>query len=320
MMAGLKSPLSRTDQPSGTETRERHPKAVPTDHDMLEWIPDAVLVCDGDGRITFVNRQAEAMTGYRRKELIGQKVERLVPVDRRGDHVAHRRRFYQRGLARSMGTPDFDFRLRRKDGTVLPVDIALGPVGAHTIAVIRDITERRLMEDALERRALHDPLTALANRNLFFDRLRQALLAARRNKSRVALVMLDLDHFKAVNDAYGHATGDHVLEEFGRRLSVGQRATDTAARIGGDEFAWILPMVSGQDSVLRIVRKRLAGVQEPVEIRGHELNVGISAGIAIYPEDGRDLDTLMRHADEAMYSAKRQGLPVAFHLGRRRRG
>ncbi|HET7338077.1 MAG TPA: diguanylate cyclase [Candidatus Dormibacteraeota bacterium] len=279
---------------------------MPTKHDVLEAIPDAVVVTDADGNIVFVNRAAEAMTGYRKSELIGRPIEILVPEKLRGIHVRHRRRFYALATPRVMGDGAKDFTLRRKDGTALPVEISLGPVAEDTVAVVRDVTERRRMEAVLEHRALHDPLTDLANRSLFFDRLRQAINAARRDGSQVALVMLDLDGFKAINDSRGHATGDIVLKEVAGRLRLGMRATDSAARLGGDEFAWILPRVTSRRSVEAMVRKRLALAEEPVHLQGETLQIGVSAGIALYPEDGQDTDTLMRHADRAMYGVKRR--------------
>jgi diguanylate cyclase (GGDEF)-like protein len=205
-----------------------------------------------------------------------------------------------------MGDAAKDFRLRRKDGTTLPVEISLGPVGEDTVAVVRDVTERRRMEIALEHRALHDPLTDLANRSLFFDRLRQAIHGARRDGSRLALVMLDLDGFKAINDTRGHSAGDAVLKEVAGRLRVGLRATDSAARLGGDEFAWILPRVASRRAVEAMVRRRLALAQEPVSIDGETVEFGVSAGVALYPEDGHDPDALLRFADRAMYTVKRR--------------
>lgn len=295
-------------------------RAADGEHKVLEWIPDAVVVSDRDGRIVFVNRRAEEMTGYRRRELVGQKVELLVPdaggVNRRG---RSRRKSDDGGIeARLMGAAGGDYRMVRKDGTEQPVDIALGPAGdaddPHTIVVLRDVSERRRMELALEHRALHDPLTDLANRTLFFDRLRQSILSARRESRLVALVMLDLDDFKRVNDDLGHSTGDEVLRKLAVRLHEGLRATDTAARIGGDEFAWILPRVSGAAAVERTVRKHLLAVQRPVTLRSRRrISVGISAGIAMYPDDGRDVDTLMRHADAALYSAKREDRGLIFY-------
>lgn len=266
-----------------------HAGEVAKDHELLELMPDAVVVSDRDGKIVYTNRQAERLTGYRRSELVGRRVEILVPT-----------------RLRAMGKLDSDFRLRRKDGTGVSVEISIGPAGDDTVAVLRDFTERRRLEAALEHRALHDPLTELANRTLFFDRLRQSIHAARRESSQVALVMLDLDRFKAVNDTHGHAVGDEVLKELGARLRKGLRATDTAARLGGDEFAWILPRVTSRDGVKRVVRKRLIALHEPIAAGRRKIRIRVSAGIALYPDDGRDADTLMRHSDAAMYSAKRE--------------
>lgn len=281
------------------------------EHDLLEWMPDAVVVADRDGKIIYANKQAESLTGYRRAELIGRKVEVLVPSGLRAAHVLHRRNFYSRGQARLMGTLDDDFRLRRKNGKTLAVEISLGPAGDDTVAVIRDFSERRRMELALEHRALHDPLTDLGNRTLFFDRLRQSILNARREDGQVALVILDVDGFKAVNDAYGHSAGDAVLKQLAGRLKRG-RATDTTARIGGDEFAWILPRVSSRAGVRRTVRGRLGLVQQPVVVDKQSIPVHVSAGIAIYPDDGQGVDELIRHADSAMYTAKRDARAAAL--------
>lgn len=206
-----------------------------------------------------------------------------------------------------MGEVDADLSLRRKDGSSVPVEISLGPVGANTVAVIRDVTERRLLEKALEHRALHDPLTDLANRTLFFDRLRQSIFSARRDGSAFAVVMLDVDGFKTINDQYGHAAGDEVLKHLAARLCKGMRATDTTARIGGDEFAWILPRVSSRSVAERMVRKRLVLVQKRISIDRHEIEIGVSAGIAMCPGDGRSADSIIRKADAMMYAAKRMG-------------
>jgi diguanylate cyclase (GGDEF)-like protein/PAS domain S-box-containing protein len=286
---------------------------VADNHRLFEAIPDAVVVTDANGDIVYANRPAEDMSGYGRAELIGRKVEILVPTRLRGIHVRHRRGFYSRGAARLMGEATQDFNLQRKDGSVVPVEISLGPVGSDTVAVIRNESERHRAEAALEHRALHDPLTDLANRTLYFDRLRQAINSARRDGAQLALVMLDLDGFKAVNDLHGHAAGDAVLQIMAGRLNEGLRATDTAARIGGDEFAWILPRVRSRRSVDAIVRKRLAIAQKPITVDGETIDIGVSAGVALYPDDGRSADALMRHADAALYSfkRKRRALPLS---------
>ena len=288
------------------------------DHDLLEWMPDAVVVTSAGGEIVFVNRKAESMTGYRRRELVGRKVEILVPTALRPVHAQERQRFYARGRPRLMGAAQADLTLRRRGGDEVPVEISLGPAGADTVAVIRDVTERRALEQALAHRALHDPLTDLANRTLFFDRLRQALLAARRQHTRVALVMLDVDGFKAVNDSYGHAMGDQLLRKLAERLRKDLRATDTAARLGGDEFALVLPDVADTRAVERMARKRLAVAQEPVVARRRKIAVRVSAGIALFPDHARDAETLLRHADAAMYAAKREGRSIVFHVSTRK--
>ncbi len=281
------------------------------EHELLEWMPDGVVVVDAGGLIVYANRRVEKITGYKRQELRGQAIELLVPERFRAIHKEHRRDYYGCPGERSMGAAEHDFRVRRKDGGEFSADIALGPLastgGTNVVAVIRDITERRIFEGMLEHRALHDPLTGLANRTLFFDRLNQAIQSGRRDRRQVALVMLDLDRFKLVNDAFGHAVGDAVLKEFAARLPARLRTTDTAARLGGDEFAWILPGVADRTAAERMVRNLVRGVNGRVSIDGKEIEVNASTGMALYPDDGDDVDTLMRQADRELYSAKRDG-------------
>jgi diguanylate cyclase (GGDEF)-like protein/PAS domain S-box-containing protein len=302
----------------------RRDKQLPAEHSLLDWIPDGVVATDRDGRIVFANPQAERMTGYTERELLGHKIELLVPRRFAGGHERHRKRYHENGAGpRAMGRVGGDFRVRRKDGSEFSADIAIGPIetpnGPQTVALIRDISDRIRFEALLEHRALHDPLTDLANRSLFFDRLNQSLQGARREGKKVALVMLDLDGFKAVNDAFGHPVGDELLKQVAQRLQEGLRATDTAARIGGDEFALILPRVAGRSAAQVMVRKRLSRLQGNYAVRNQKIEIGASAGIALYPDDGRDTDTLMRNADAAMYSTKREGRGLVFHLPASRR-
>ena len=290
----------------------------------LDWVPDLVVVADAQGRIVFANRAAATLTGYRSQELVGKAIEFLVPERLRAAHRRSRKAYYAgRTGSRPMGSPDHDFMVCRKDGTEFSADISLNSVrtaeGEHTVSVIRDISDRKRLESALEHQALHDPLTGLANRILFFDRLNQSLLSARRDRKQVALVMLDLDRFKDVNDAHGHAAGDDVLKEIGVRLGSGLRASDTLARIGGDEFAWIMPRVKDQADVERAVTDRLQMLKRTLLFGKSRVEIAASAGIAVYPHDGRDADSLIRHADAAMYSAKRERRGVAFYPRQRPR-
>jgi diguanylate cyclase (GGDEF)-like protein/PAS domain S-box-containing protein len=273
-------------------------------------MPDGVLLCDARGRIVEANRSLELLTGYSREELMGQPVEVLVPAEVRSRHRLDRRRYQERPRRRAMGSADRDFLVRRKDGRTFSADIALGPLsterGRLVVAAVRDITSRKLLEAQLAHRALHDPLTELANRTLFFDRLQQAMQQARRDRRQVALVMLDLDNFKSVNDHHGHQTGDDVLRKVAARLARGLRGTDTVARIGGDEFAWILPGVSGRQAAMVMLVKLLGAVPPRIASAGRSIEVGLTAGLALFPDDGDDVDSLMRVADIDLYAAKRR--------------
>ena len=280
-------------------------------HKLLESMPDGVVISDAEGRIVYVNRRAEEITGYKRPELRGQRIELLVPRRLRSIHKKHRGDYTAKPSRRPMGSAERDFQVQRKDGSEISAEISLGPLttadGPQVIAVIRDISERRRFEAALEHQALHDPLTDLANRTLFFDRLSQAINGARRDRKQVALVVLDLDKFKLVNDTFGHAQGDVVLKQLAARLVERMRATDTAARLGGDEFAWILPRMAGRAAAEHMVRDWLRAIDGTYSIRRKRIELAVSAGMALYPEDGGDAATLMRQADGALYSAKRSG-------------
>lgn len=172
------------------------------------------------------------------------------------------------------------------------------------IVLVRDITELKAYTDNLERLALRDHLTGLPNRKLFYDRLKQAVLAGNREQKSFALFMLDLDSFKKINDTLGHYVGDEVLKEVGKRLMDTLRESDTVARIGGDEFAVLLP--GAEVSYSKHVASRLQNsMLEPCVIEKHNLFIRISIGIALFPYHGKEADPLMRRADAAMYSAKR---------------
>ncbi|MEO8164364.1 MAG: diguanylate cyclase [Betaproteobacteria bacterium] len=159
----------------------------------------------------------------------------------------------------------------------------------------------------LESLALQDPLTGLANRRLLVDRMSMAVAQARRNKSHMAVVYMDLDGFKQVNDTLGHGAGDSLLQTVARRLTGTVREEDTVARLGGDEFVMSLPHIHGADDAARMAAKIIDAVSQPLEIEGHTVRITTSAGIGIFPENGRDADTLMKAADGALYEAKRAG-------------
>jgi diguanylate cyclase (GGDEF)-like protein/PAS domain S-box-containing protein len=212
-----------------------------------------------------------------------------------------------------------EFRIVTKTGATRLLRDHSRPVWDETLGrVVRvygaaqDITERKEWEEALEHQALHDALTDLPNRTLLHDRLRQAILAAHRDSLPLALAVMDLDRFKEVNDALGHAAGDLLLQQVGMRLRRALRAADTVARLGGDEFAVLLPTANAEGATLA-ASKLLHALEQPFIVEGQSLVVGASVGIALCPEHGEDAETLLRRADVAMYVAKRTGSGCATY-------
>jgi diguanylate cyclase (GGDEF)-like protein/PAS domain S-box-containing protein len=175
------------------------------------------------------------------------------------------------------------------------------------LSIIQDITERKLTEELIKKLAYHDALTGLPNRMLCQDRLKMALAQAQRHRRQVAVMMLDLDFFKQVNDIFGHRIGDRLLQVVGSRLTGLLRKSDTVARLGGDEFIVISPEISRVTDAAKVSQKILDSFRAPFICEEQEVRVTASIGMAIYPLDGRDPDTLLRHADIAMYCAKREG-------------
>lgn len=175
------------------------------------------------------------------------------------------------------------------------------------LTIFRDITERKRTEEIIKQMAYHDPLTHLPNRSLFSDRLNLEIARARRHRQKLALMMLDLDHFKQVNDTLGHDVGDQLLQAVSTRLTSAVRENDTVARLGGDEFALLLPEIVRVEDAARIAEKIVKSFQNPLVLRDHELRVTTSVGIALYPDDGEEEGVLMKKADIAMYYAKQKG-------------
>jgi diguanylate cyclase (GGDEF)-like protein/PAS domain S-box-containing protein len=207
---------------------------------------------------------------------------------------------------------DFDYRLANNtndewyNAKLSPFTNKNGTIIGIT-AVVRNITERKHMEEDNRRRSLHDPLTDLPNRVLFNDRFNLALAQAQRKDYKVALMMVDLDHFKAINDTYGHDVGDRVLVEVGGRLSKTLRRSDTVARVGGDEFLLLIPEIHSPEEGTLVATKILQEFDGPLTINGHAITITLSIGIAIYPDDVETLDALMKMADVAMYRVKKKG-------------
>lgn len=282
-----------------TETRIRS---------VMDNVVEGIIIIDEKGIMESVNPAATSIFGYSAEEMAGKNVAMLMPEPYRSRHDSYLANYLRTGKANVIGRSGMEFVAVRKGGDAFPMEIGVTEMrleeGRYFIGVVRDITERRAQSAALEYQALHDALTDLPNRSLLGDRLRQAVLRAQRNKDRIALLVMDLDHFKEINDTLGHHYGDLMLKQVARRVRDALRESDTVARLGGDEFA-VLLATSDKDHSSQVAEKILRSLERPIVIEGQALHVGASIGIALYPDHGEDEMTLLRLADVAMYVAKR---------------
>lgn len=277
----------------------------------LDIAPDGVIWVDNLGYIIFMNPAMEILSGYSADELVGQNVSIFLPAHLRDRHAQSMRGYFQTPHVRAMG--GMDMTLLRRDGEMLPVDISLGhwvdEGKQFAIAYIRDLTERKAYEKSLKHKATHDELTDLPNRWLFSLQLNQSLAQAKRDQRQVAVIFMDLDGFKAVNDSLGHIAGDELLILVSQRLRLAVREIDTLARFGGDEFAIILSNMKHSGEALNVAEKLQLLFNKPFTLQKlpGQLNISVSIGLAFYPGDAQDSDTLLRYADMAMYQAKQAG-------------
>lgn len=269
---------------------------------------EAIIITDARQCILSVNRAFTEVTGYSAEEAIGM-TPRLLKSGR------HDRSFYQ-AMWQDIASHGFwqgEIHDRRKDGTLYPSALSISAVQdktgriTHYVAVFSDITERKASEARIAFLAQHDSLTGLPNRALLHDRLDQALANAGRHGKRIALLFLDLDRFKTINDSLGHMMGDQLLQGVALRLSACVRETDTVSRQGGDEFLIVLTDVEVPDDAARVAEKILDRLRPPFDIDGQQLGTSFSIGIALYPGDGNTPESLMKNADTAMYHAKENG-------------
>ncbi len=271
---------------------------------IMDNVADGIIVLDNHGIIVSFSRPAEAIFGYRRSEVIGRTAGMLIlPGPGEAGQALD--------LVLGSGNVPGEIRetmARRKSGEVIPIELAASHVSFNGdtlhILTVRDITLRKQTEETIRSLAYHDPLTGLPNRLLFNDRLTQAIERARRHRQRLAVMILDLDRFKLINDFLGLASGDQVLRAVGERLVGLLRRSDTVARLGGDDFLLLLPGVDGAESAAKVAQKLLDAFAYPLAIDDQELHVGASLGITLYPHDGEDTETLIRNADTALYRAK----------------
>jgi diguanylate cyclase (GGDEF)-like protein/PAS domain S-box-containing protein len=267
---------------------------------LFEQNAAGVCVTKLDGEIVDCNTTFAQMLGYERAELIGNKIALLYerPAERAEIETT---------LQQSKTLNSIETELRRKTGGSLYVLQNLTLAGDRIHMTVADISDRKRAEEQIEFHAYHDVLTHLPNRKLFTDRLSQNLTHARRSGKSLAVMFVDLDHFKSINDTLGHTAGDELLLEMARRLRDCVREDDTVARLGGDEFTIILSELRHPEDAVKVAEKIIAAVQKPMSIGGMPIDVSASIGIALYPVDGNDPESLLRNADSAMYRAKESG-------------
>lgn len=268
----------------------------------MEKAPLGIFVADHTGRYVEVNRAACRMSGYTEEELLELSIPDFLAPDFLGMWMASFEKL------KTEGHSDVDLMVRRKNGEAFWINLVSTTIDHdRVLAFCQDITNRKQAEAEIQQMAYHDSLTGLPNRKLFSDRMGVALAQARRDQKGVAVIMLDLDNFKDVNDTLGHDVGDRLLIAAAERLSAALRKSDTVARFGGDEFVLVLPDLKGEEDVTHVARKIVEAFRKPFLIDTHQLIVTTSIGIAVYPQDGTTEVILLKNADIAMYQVKQRG-------------
>ena len=289
------------------EAREREQRLA----GVLGTVMDAILTINTDGLVQTINARTESMFGYEKKDVLGHHVNMLLPTEYRTHHEKCVSESYNVDEKTTYGTAT-EIEGRTNDGALFPIELSVTELheGRQRLFtwVIRDITDRKKAQSDLEHLAHHDTLTGLPNRNLFNDLMVRAIHRSTRTKQLLAVMFVDLDKFKPVNDDYGHDAGDAVLKAVAKRMASHVRSADTVARIGGDEFVAILENIDRAESAAMVAQKVITSLTEPVEVDGGiKVHVGASIGISIYPDDGATADALIKAADQAMYAVKAEG-------------
>lgn len=277
--------------------------------------PDIIYILDESGCISFLNSRIEALLGFRREELLGRPVLALVEKE----DLEKAAYFFEQPALPSEGGRTIELALKTRDGGRAKryFEMALWPVTEpdqlsgnnryRLYGTARDITDRLEAEAFISFQAYHDLLTRLPNRTLFKDRLSMAITQAARNDQHLAVMFIDLDRFKVINDSLGHTMGDRLLQAVGQRLMGCIRKGDTLSRFGGDEFTLLLPDAQHEEAAIMVAEKILESVKQPFKLGGHDIHIGASIGISLYPEGGATLDAMIKNADIAMYRVKNSG-------------
>lgn len=277
----------------------------------LESSANGIIITDclqPDNPVVYVNPAFERITGYSEAETLGRNCRFLSGDDHNQPGMAELRQAIEDKQEVRVVLRNF-----RKDGTLFWNELLVAPVRTedgsvtHFVGVQNDISEQKRAEENLVHMATHDALTGLPNRSLLQDRIGQAIGRAERSQREIAVLFLDIDRFKNINDSLGHATGDALISILAQRLRSAVRMVDTVARVGGDEFVIVLTDVNHESDITQVLSNLLAAISQPVLIEGQDLSVSTSIGISTYPRDGRDVTSLLKNADTAMYQAKAAG-------------
>ena len=297
---------------------------------MIENAPFSIIATDPSGTVTAMNPAAESLTFYRKHELIGQHSVVLLhdaaEMSARAVQLSKDlNQPVQAGFSSLIARPrqgqtdEHEWTYVRKDGSRIWVNLAMTALKTHGekiagyLGIAFDITERKKLTEYVNHLAHHDQLTGLPNRVLLDDRMRQAIQRAKRNRHKVAVLMVDVDYFKRINDSLGHSAGDSLLDAIAKKLCSAVRQTDTVARMGGDEFVIVMPEFRDERDAERCAEAIIQKVSTPTMLGNREVNVTVSVGLCVFPDCAHDADSLLKNADAALYEAKESGRN-AFHI------
>jgi diguanylate cyclase (GGDEF)-like protein/PAS domain S-box-containing protein len=273
-------------------------------HKLVDQAADSLLLNDMNGRIVDVNLQACTSLGYSREDLLSMQIETIYSLPPEQQQEIRNR-------VANGETVRFEDYMTRHDGTLIPVEVKLGLIRLRDqdmfLALVRDITDRKKTEEKINHMAYHDALTELPNRRFIMNRSKELLAACEKKTTSLAVMILDLDHFKVINDSLGHQAGDLLLQLVAHRLQSCISSTDILARLGGDEFILLVPHLTSAENIHAMSETIIRAMEAPFYIDDQMINTSPSIGISMYPNDGNDIHTLLKHADIALYQSKKQG-------------
>jgi len=278
---------------------------------IIHNVMDGIITINDSGEIQGFNPAAENIFGYLQQEVLGKNLKVLMPEPDRSAHDSYLNRYLHTGQGKILGVRGREVVAVRKNGEEFPMELSASEMmlggQRYFIGIVRDITERKRAEQKIAHLAHYDYLTDLPNRALFLDILHHSVALAKRNKSKLAVLFLDLDGFKKINDTLGHDAGDMLLKGVAQRLMDSIRDSDTVARVGGDEFILVLDNIESERNAVQVADKIIAALSEPFDLKGQQCRVGASIGITLFPDADVDPVKLVKQADEAMYLAKQSG-------------